>query len=60
MVTLADRVVVMAEHRIRGEVANDHDYARMSGRIIRMIHDRPASMVHDRAASAVATKADAG
>ncbi|MFJ5848136.1 sugar ABC transporter ATP-binding protein [Streptomyces sp. NPDC092903] len=42
MVTLADRVVVMAGHRIRGEVANDHDYGRMSGRIIRMIHDRPA------------------
>lgn len=41
MVTLADRVVVMAGHRIRGEVANDHDYDRMSGRIIRMIHDRP-------------------
>ncbi|MFF3176583.1 sugar ABC transporter ATP-binding protein [Streptomyces sp. NPDC057900] len=41
MVTLADRVVVMAGHRVRGEVANDHDYDRMSGRIIRMIHDRP-------------------
>ncbi|MET9677798.1 sugar ABC transporter ATP-binding protein [Streptomyces sp. NPDC006482] len=40
MVTLADRVVVMAGHRIRGEVANDHDYERMSGRIIRVIHDR--------------------
>ncbi|WP_326665998.1 sugar ABC transporter ATP-binding protein [Streptomyces sp. NBC_00385] len=52
MVTLADRVVVMADHRIRGEVANDHDYARTSERIIRIIHDR--------AASAVATKADAG
>lgn len=43
MVTLADRVVVMADHRIRGEVANDHDYGRMSGRIIRIIHDRPVS-----------------
>ncbi|MBT2896795.1 sugar ABC transporter ATP-binding protein [Streptomyces sp. McG3] len=43
MVTLADRVVVMAGHRIRGEVTNDHDYGRMSGRIIRIIHDRPVS-----------------
>ncbi|MEU3478404.1 sugar ABC transporter ATP-binding protein [Streptomyces sp. NPDC033754] len=42
MVTLADRVVVMADHRVRGEVANDHDYDRMSGRIIRAIHDRPS------------------
>ncbi|KRV47879.1 ABC transporter permease [Wenjunlia vitaminophila] len=42
MVTLADRVVVMAGHRVRGQVANDHDYERMSQRIIRLIHDRPA------------------
>ncbi|MEV6107901.1 sugar ABC transporter ATP-binding protein [Streptomyces sp. NPDC051940] len=40
MVTLADRVVVMAGHRVRGEVANDHDYERMSGKIIRIIHDK--------------------
>jgi len=40
MVTLADRVVVMAGHRIRGEVDNDHDYEHMSGRIIRLIHDQ--------------------
>lgn len=52
MITLADRIVVMADHRVRGEVANDRDYARMSGRIIRIIHDR--------AVSAVVTKADAG
>lgn len=42
MVTLADRVVVMTDRRIRGEVDNDRDYDRMSGRIIRLIHDRDA------------------
>ena len=26
MITLADRVVVMRDHRVRGEVENDHDY----------------------------------
>ncbi|MDI2129458.1 sugar ABC transporter ATP-binding protein [Yinghuangia seranimata] len=40
MITLADRVLVMADHRIRGEVPNDHDYDNMSGQIIRIIHDR--------------------
>ena len=38
MVTLADRIVVMRDHRIRGELANDHDYDAMSQRIIRLIH----------------------
>ncbi|MFF1914697.1 sugar ABC transporter ATP-binding protein [Streptomyces sp. NPDC058239] len=52
MITLADRVIVMADHRIRGEVANDRDYEGMSGRIIRIIHDR--------AISAVTATADAG
>ncbi|MEW9518180.1 sugar ABC transporter ATP-binding protein [Streptomyces tubercidicus] len=45
MITLADRVVVMADHRIRGAVDNDRDYTRMSGRIIRIIHDRAVSAV---------------
>ncbi|MFD0250704.1 sugar ABC transporter ATP-binding protein [Streptomyces sp. NPDC127113] len=52
MITLADRVVVMADHRIRGEVANDHDYDRMSGRIIRVIHDRASSAVTGSAVTA--------
>ncbi|MEU9288549.1 sugar ABC transporter ATP-binding protein [Streptomyces sp. NPDC048275] len=43
MITLADRVVVMADHRVRGEVENDRDYERMSGRIIRIIHDHTLS-----------------
>lgn len=42
MVTLADRIVVMTDHRVRGEVDNDRDYDRMSGRVIRLIHDRDA------------------
>ncbi|MGW2769421.1 sugar ABC transporter ATP-binding protein [Streptomyces sp. NPDC001275] len=45
MITLADRVLVMAGHRIRGEVGNDHDYERMSGRIIRIIHERTVPAV---------------
>ena len=52
MVTLADRVVVMADHRVRGEVANDHDYDRMSGKIIRVIHDRAVSVVPAKGATA--------
>ncbi|MCX4815419.1 sugar ABC transporter ATP-binding protein [Streptomyces sp. NBC_01239] len=42
MVTLADRIVVMTDHRVRGEVDNDRDYDRTSGRVIRLIHDRDA------------------
>lgn len=38
MVTLADRIVVMRDLRVRGELDNDHDYDRMSGRVIRLIH----------------------
>lgn len=38
MVTLADRIVVMADYRIRGETRNEHGYERMSGQVIRLIH----------------------
>ncbi|MGC4937042.1 sugar ABC transporter ATP-binding protein [Kribbella sp. DT2] len=38
MITLADRVVVMGDHRVQGEVANNHDYDRMSQQVIRLIH----------------------
>jgi ribose transport system ATP-binding protein len=38
MVALADRVAVMSEMRIVGELGNDHDYPRMSQAIIRLIH----------------------
>ena len=37
-VVLADRIVVMSDLRVVGELDNDHDYARMSRRIIRLIH----------------------
>jgi ribose transport system ATP-binding protein len=37
-VVLADRIAVMSDRRIVGELANDHDYPRMSRQIIRMIH----------------------
>jgi ribose transport system ATP-binding protein len=38
VVTLADRIAVMADFAICGELANDHDYDRMSQQIIRLIH----------------------
>jgi ribose transport system ATP-binding protein len=37
-VVLADRIAVMSDLRIVGELGNDHDYGRMSQQIIRMIH----------------------
>ncbi|MGI5520125.1 sugar ABC transporter ATP-binding protein [Micromonospora sp. CA-259024] len=39
MVTLADRIAVMREFAIVGELDNDHDYDRMSQSVIRFIHD---------------------
>jgi ribose transport system ATP-binding protein len=38
IVTLADRIAVMGDLTIRGTLANDHDYDRMSQQIIRLIH----------------------
>jgi ribose transport system ATP-binding protein len=38
IVTLADRIVVMSDFTVAGEVANDHDYDRMSQAVIRLIH----------------------
>jgi ribose transport system ATP-binding protein len=43
MITLADRIAVMSDKRITGELANDHDYPRMSQAIIRMIHGATAA-----------------
>jgi ribose transport system ATP-binding protein len=37
-VALADRIAVMSDLKIVGELVNDHDYPRMSQQIIRMIH----------------------
>ncbi len=45
MITLADRVVVMRDHRVRGEVTNTHDYDTMSQQVIRLIHaETPAGV----------------
>jgi ribose transport system ATP-binding protein len=38
IVTLADRIAVLADFRVSGELVNDRDYDRMSQRIIRLIH----------------------
>ncbi|SDW38286.1 ribose transport system ATP-binding protein [Amycolatopsis xylanica] len=38
MVTLADRIFVMREFAVRGEVVNDHDYPRTSQAVMGHIH----------------------
>ncbi|MEU4155267.1 sugar ABC transporter ATP-binding protein [Actinoplanes sp. NPDC026670] len=38
VVVLADRIAVMSDMRVVGELDNDHDYPRISQRIIRLIH----------------------
>ena len=38
MITLADRIVVMNDYRLEGEIANDRDYDAMSQAIMRLIH----------------------
>jgi ribose transport system ATP-binding protein len=43
IVTLADRIAVMGDFTIRGELANDHEYSRMSQAIIRLIHAAPGT-----------------
>ncbi|HZC70143.1 MAG TPA: sugar ABC transporter ATP-binding protein [Jatrophihabitans sp.] len=43
MIALADRVAVMSDYRIVGELSNDHRYETASQLIIRMIHAEIAS-----------------
>ncbi len=43
MVTLADRILVMHERRIVGEVDNTHQYTAVSQRVIRLVHGEPAA-----------------
>ncbi len=43
IITLADRVAVIGDLRVRGELSNDHDYDTMSQRIIRLIHSTEAA-----------------
>jgi ribose transport system ATP-binding protein len=38
MVTLADRIVVMRDFEVRGELAGEHDYDRASRDVMRLIH----------------------
>ena len=38
MITLADRIAVMNDHRIAGELDNDHDYRATSQKVINLIH----------------------
>jgi ribose transport system ATP-binding protein len=40
MITLADRIVVMDDYRIKGEILNDRDYNEMGHQIMGLIHDR--------------------
>ncbi len=39
MITLADRIAVMNEYRIAGELDNDHDYRTTSEAVINLIHE---------------------
>jgi ribose transport system ATP-binding protein len=40
MITLADRIVVMDDYKIKGEMINDRDYDKIGGQIMGLIHDR--------------------
>ena len=39
MISLADKILVMKDFRINGEVENDHNYERTSAQIMKYIHD---------------------
>jgi ribose transport system ATP-binding protein len=43
IVTLADRIVVMDDYRIKGDIVNDRNYGLMSERIMHLIHERSAA-----------------
>ncbi len=49
MITLADRIVVMDDYRIKGEILNDRDYNEMGDQIMSLIHDRRTSPAKARA-----------
>ncbi|MEW1863790.1 sugar ABC transporter ATP-binding protein [Streptomyces sp. NPDC088194] len=42
MVTLADRIMVMREYTVAGEIENDHHYAGVSKAVGRLLHRQPA------------------
>jgi ribose transport system ATP-binding protein len=39
MITLADRIVVMNDYLVMGELPNTRDYTEMSEGIMQLIHD---------------------
>jgi len=43
IVALADRIVVMDDYRVKGDIVNDRVYGPMSERIMHLIHDRDAA-----------------
>ncbi|MBV9219880.1 MAG: sugar ABC transporter ATP-binding protein [Methylobacteriaceae bacterium] len=43
MITLADRIAVMDEYRVKGVIANDRVYEGMSERIMHLIHGQEAA-----------------
>jgi ribose transport system ATP-binding protein len=43
IITLADRIVVMDDYRVKGDIVNDRVYGPMSERIMHLIHDRDAA-----------------
>jgi ribose transport system ATP-binding protein len=43
IVALADRIVVMDDYRIKGDIPNDRNYGQMSERIMYLIHERRAA-----------------
>jgi ribose transport system ATP-binding protein len=43
MITLADRILVMRDFALAGEVRNDHVYANTSQSVIRLVHAETAA-----------------
>jgi len=48
MITLADRIAVMDEYRVKGVIANDRVYEGMSERIMHLIHGQEAACLCPR------------
>jgi ribose transport system ATP-binding protein len=43
IIALADRIVVMDDYRVKGDIPNDRIYGPMSEKIMHLIHDRDAA-----------------
>jgi ribose transport system ATP-binding protein len=46
MVTLADRIVVMRDFHVCGEVVNGHDYESASHEVMGLIHQDAGTLSH--------------